>query len=380
MTSRDGARDNRSTPERHFVVLAPGGGVVHGVTSMAREFVAAIANTPGASVELVEKITTRDIREIERLSTAKLVRAASVLRRWRLALKKTRRPVAVMLPGVGGFNAGFDALAARIAVYSGAELVLYLHGTGWARLAAQNGWQGFLTRSLFAQSRSLILLYESQISEVPTGGNLKTFVLPNLVDTASFCCAGQPVSSSNFKILFLSNLGPNKGVIDAIRIVHGVREQGVDAVLTIHGATLDPGVLSRASDEAVRLGVSDWITFAGPVYGPAKILAYQSHHCLVLPSYREAMPLVVLEAIACGLPVMAYDVGGVGAMIDSQSGCKVLPSGAWREGAAWLAELAADASKRDRASVAARNRAEEFSSARFFQNVATWTASMRDAT
>lgn len=366
-------------PSRHFVVLAPGGKVVHGVTTMSLAFVSAITSAPGATVELVEKVTTKEIREIEKLTPGKLLRGASVLRRWRRALKRERAPVAVMMPGVGGVNVSFDYLAARLAVHAGADLVLYLHGTGWARVAAQPGWKSSMTRSLFGMAHQLLLLYPAQRAEVPEGTASQTFLLPNAVDTKLYCPERSPVSNPPLRFLFLSNLAATKGVIDAIRILHDVLERGVDATLTIRGAIIDESLPGRAAEEAERLGVTGRVSLGGPVYGETKAQTYRSHHCLLLPSSLEAMPLVVLEALASGLPVMAYDVGGVGSMIGPESGCCVVPVGAWREGAAWAARLAANPADLSLASLKARQRAQDFSFAQYSQHVAHWAATLRDS-
>ena len=62
---------------------------------------------------------------------------------------------------------------------------------------------------------------------------------------------------------------------------------------------------------ATTLGVEDRILLAGPLGGADLEAAYAGADLLVLPSRTEAYGMVLTEAIAHGLPVVATDVGGV---------------------------------------------------------------------
>jgi len=57
-----------------------------------------------------------------------------------------------------------------------------------------------------------------------------------------------------------------------------------------------------------RFDLSDRVVFAGQVTGVEEIWA--SNHVLVLPSREEGLPLAIIEAMLCGRPVIATDVGG----------------------------------------------------------------------
>ena len=71
-----------------------------------------------------------------------------------------------------------------------------------------------------------------------------------------------------------------------------------------------------------QLGINDAVTFHGAVHGVAPYL--QQAAMLVLPSLSEGMPNVVLEAMACGLPVVATRVGGIVDIIaDGENGLLV---------------------------------------------------------
>ncbi len=66
-------------------------------------------------------------------------------------------------------------------------------------------------------------------------------------------------------------------------------------------------MIRSAASRARRLGVADRVVFAGE--RPDPVPCFQASDILVLPSAYEANALVVLEALACGLPVVSTHVG-----------------------------------------------------------------------
>jgi glycosyltransferase involved in cell wall biosynthesis len=79
---------------------------------------------------------------------------------------------------------------------------------------------------------------------------------------------------------------------------------------------------------AAELGVSDRIEFIGYLGFDAGLLdLYRNSHAFVHVSLSEGVPKVLLEALACGTPIVATDVGGVSALLDGgQAGLIVPPS------------------------------------------------------
>ena len=83
----------------------------------------------------------------------------------------------------------------------------------------------------------------------------------------------------------------------------------------------------------------------------------ESLDVFVMPSFSEATPNSVLEAMACGKPIIASDVGGIPDMIGAESGI-VVPPGDMEALAEAMLRLARDGDLRSRMGAAAKERYE----------------------
>lgn len=109
-------------------------------------------------------------------------------------------------------------------------------------------------------------------------------------------------------VLSVGNLQEHKGqrlVLDAFA---GLVRAHPSARLVLVGDGPDRGLLEK---QAVALGLIHAITFAGQVPNDELARWYSAADVLVLASSREGWPNVLLEAMACGTPVVASAVGGI---------------------------------------------------------------------
>jgi glycosyltransferase involved in cell wall biosynthesis len=72
-----------------------------------------------------------------------------------------------------------------------------------------------------------------------------------------------------------------------------------------------PDFVAEVRGRAACLGIGERIAFAGPLTGDRLVASYGAADLLVLPTRSESFGMVVTEAIAHGVPVVASDVGGV---------------------------------------------------------------------
>lgn len=125
------------------------------------------------------------------------------------------------------------------------------------------------------------------------------------------------------------------GIDEDARVVtfvgHEYGRKGLDVLLEALGRTRAPhvllvaggdaGMVTAARTLATELGVADRVVFQGTVADARPALAAADVLCL--PSSYEAHALVVLEALACGLPVVATPVGAAPELVDGANGVLV---------------------------------------------------------
>jgi glycosyltransferase involved in cell wall biosynthesis len=161
------------------------------------------------------------------------------------------------------------------------------------------------------------------------------------------------------RILYVGLLTPRKGVLDLIEASRLLREEGVEHQLLLVGGMPDEGPEAAEPVLAAAEGVATLLGTRPPEEMPA---AYADADVFCLPSWWEAMPLSVLEAMSAGLPVVASDVGDVSRLVTPECGA-VVPAKDPQRLADALRRLLVDPELRRQQGEASRKRAvEAFSS------------------
>lgn len=106
-------------------------------------------------------------------------------------------------------------------------------------------------------------------------------------------------------ILFLGTLGPRKGMHDLIDALAMIPEDAPAWHMIFAG----PGDIEKYRVDAKALGIADRCTFTGWLDLEASRDIVSQSDIVVLPSYHEGLPLVILEALGLGSPVIATPVG-----------------------------------------------------------------------
>lgn len=190
------------------------------------------------------------------------------------------------------------------------------------------------------------------------------------VDTDMFRPRVEPPGTPAF--VLVARMLWDKGIGEFVEAARMLRGQGVPARFFLVGETdrENPAAISREQLQRWHAeGVIEWWGHRNDI--PA-VLAWA--HVACLPSYREGLPKSLLEAAACGLPLIATDVPGCREIaINGETALLVPPRDATALAEA-MQQLAADAGLRRRLGAAARRLVcEEFASERInMQTVALY--------
>jgi glycosyltransferase involved in cell wall biosynthesis len=308
------APQTRHLPGLHVLLIAPYGPSGGGM-GRCMEYLADAA-PPGISIR---KIDSRGqghaIVSVLSLLRAALHIAASAL---------SRRPTVVHLNMAEGGSVLRKGLLLHLSRALGLPTVLHLHAARFVPFyhALPGFWRRRVDR-IFRLADVVVVLGQAQADWVAQNANLprsRIRIVPNGVRAPP---AAPPQNRQpGFHFLFLGNLVPRKGVDDLLHALASPDFAPYPWRLTMAGG----GESGRLRHLADALGIGDRVRLTGWVSRTEADTLLRQADALVLPSHDEALPLVVLEALAAALPVIATSVGNLPEILDPETAI-LLPPG-----------------------------------------------------
>lgn len=125
-------------------------------------------------------------------------------------------------------------------------------------------------------------------------------------------------------VAFVGRLDPVKGVTLLLDAFAQLRARHPQARLTIAG---DGKARAHLEAHAEALGLTKTVTFAGYLEAHAVARLLEEADMLVLPSFAEGLPVVLMEALASRIPVIATQVAGVSELVEDGISGFIVPPG-----------------------------------------------------
>ncbi len=143
------------------------------------------------------------------------------------------------------------------------------------------------------------------------------------IDTQRFTFRQRNITTEKIKILTIGRLVWEKGYEYGINAIKKLIYKGFNIEYTIVGeGYLDKSLIKIVEDS----GIKEYVTFKGGLYGEKLVAEYDLADIFFLPSIAEALPVVIMEALYCGLPVVATDVGSIKQLVINDKTGILVPS------------------------------------------------------
>jgi len=219
------------------------------------------------------------------------------------------------------FGAGFPAVV--LGRLLGYPVIVSEHYSGFAQ-GEVTGVAAQLAQRTFAAADLVCPVSESLHADLVKGGWRRgpIEVVPNVVDTTQFWRDGDPPEPGTARIVAVASLDPVKGIanlVDAAAILAGRR--GDFEVEIVGDGPLRPALERRAR----ALGLGGRLSFRGLLPREEVAALMRRSAFAVVPSVWETFSVVLSEAMACGLPVVATDVGGMPERVHAANGILSAP-------------------------------------------------------
>ena len=171
----------------------------------------------------------------------------------------------------------------------------------------------------FINESKFLHKYIDKIVFIPNGIDLEEFNIPYSKEE---CRDMLKLDREKNIILFVGSLHPLKGPHILLKAIPKIIKENRDTLFVFVGG----GDIDRYKELSEELGIRKYVKFTGYV-NENKPFYYKASDIFVLSSFLECLPLVILEAMACGVPVVASDIGGIPDIVENGKNGLLIPSG-----------------------------------------------------
>lgn len=269
-----------------------------------------------------ERLDGLDVRYPRYLS---LPRRVLFARAWRFYLAALHRATRTRPDLIHAHLAYPDGLAA--VEYSrqigGCPVVISVHGHDVRELPEANPhWRALIARAL--GQAAAVIVSSGDVQERVRGLGVeegRIHLIPQGVDCQQFKVAhARAPGEGGWRLLYVGRFDPRKGLGVLLQAMRLVRQRWADVRLQLVGGSAASGTGADYRRQVAALELADCVEFV-PEQPPDEIAKFMAAaDVFVLPSFYDSFGIVLVEAMACGLPVVATRCGGPEDIVDPAVG------------------------------------------------------------
>jgi glycosyltransferase involved in cell wall biosynthesis len=220
-----------------------------------------------------------------------------------------------------GLSAGwgqlYEGLFVALARARGARVFLHHHSFAYVERTTLPAWLLF---HVAGRAACHVVLCEAMASRLRQ--RYPVMSAPTVISNAGLVVSPRARVRTELRCVgFLGNVSRAKGLLDVLEVARRLAPHGIR--MRVAGPFEEENLREEVERAATELGTVEYL---GPRYGDGKSEFFDSIDALLFPSFlSEAAPLVVLEALASGVPVVARNRGCVRSMVGRDAGLVLDP-------------------------------------------------------
>lgn len=269
-------------------------------------------------IELIPISFDRHISLIDASTTFK--RIINGFKEQIIPIRKTKRAMRDEKPDVihvctsAGMGCIRDYLLVSYAKRRHIRSIIHLHFGRIPELSRTNNWEWHLLKAVLKKCDVVIPMNKPTEAALFENGFKNVKYLPNPLSNAITEQVNElerVTKRISRHLLYVGHVYETKGVFELVEGCSDIK----DIKLRIVGKCM-PDVLERLISVVTKTGRKDWIEFVGELPHEEVLKEFLKADLFVFPSYTEGFPNVILEAMACGCPIIASNVGAIPEMLD----------------------------------------------------------------
>jgi glycosyltransferase involved in cell wall biosynthesis len=186
-------------------------------------------------------------------------------------------------------------------IFNSGKVILHIHRGDFLKWFMKKSFTRIMARLVIKFSSKIIVLSEIQKVEFNQIFNKSCFILHNTVENEYNHVL---VEKRNNRFIFISNYLFEKGIFDLLEVFSNLAKKYPNIFLYTYGAFPNQNIKKRILEFA-----SPNIIINDLIIGREKFIEIEKADCLVLPSLNEGEPIVLLEAMSVGTPIISTRVG-----------------------------------------------------------------------
>ena len=224
-----------------------------------------------------------------------------------------------------GFSFFKDSLFVFISKIFRKKIVIHLHGKGIRKSAAKSSLIRWYYSAMFKNTK-VICLSQGLKNDIQSVYKGDPYIVSNGIPELNISISDK--KSGIPKILFLSNLYVRKGILNFLDVIEILHRTGIKFQALIVGNSTNELSIEQLTKIIQERGLQANILVHGPLYGEDKSDVLKSADIFLFPTEwpNEAFPIVLLEAMQYGLPVITSPEGGIPDIIENSVNGFILPA------------------------------------------------------